>query len=158
MNTLSILKAQTRTSRERIAELALKNAAQADRIPAGWNNNIRWHVGHLVVVPRRLTSMQFGESLGVPEEYNKWFGRDTSPRTWGNDPVPPLEQLVAELVPSVGRAFADMEPRLQQLFPKPMVTVTGFTLSNPAEALMMSQVHDGIHWGMLLALARALKG
>ncbi|MEO8376707.1 MAG: DinB family protein [Candidatus Sumerlaeota bacterium] len=157
MNTLDILKTQTRVGRERIAELALKNGADADRIPSGWNNNLRWHVGHLVIVPRRLTSMQFGEPLMMPEDYNKWFGRDSSPRSWGNDPVPLLEQLTAELISAMDAVFADMERRLLQPYPKPMVTVTGFTLKNPADALMMNVIHDGIHWGMMLSMARALK-
>ncbi len=157
MDTFSIVKEQTIVARGKIADLARAHGADADRIPAGWNNNVRWHVGHLVVTPRRLTALLLGEELGLPAEYSKWFAKGTSPSDWGDDAVPPLEQLLGELSSETERVFADMEPRLAEAFPRSYGTTLGTVLKTPADGLTMSFIHDGIHVGLLLALARALK-
>ncbi len=152
------LKSQTLTAREKIAGFARANAAKADVIPAGWNNNIRWHIGHLVVTPRRLTSLMLGEPLSLPEAYNGWFAKGTSPRDWGTAPVPPLEQLIGEMRTEMEKVFAEMQPRFAMSFPKAYETSVGIMLHSPGDALMMNYMHDGIHLAMLLALGRALKG
>ena len=152
------LTSQTLAVRTKMAGFARANAAHADRIPAGWNNNLRWHIGHLVVTPQRLTYGVMGEAVRVPEAYNGWFMKGTGPRDWGNAPVPPLEQLIEEMTAESEKLFADMEPRLRLPYKQPYETSVGIVLHNPADSLLMSYMHDGIHLGMLLALGRALKG
>ncbi len=156
MDTFSILKEQTFVARGKIATLATAHSSRADHIPPGWNNNVRWHVGHLITTPRRLTSLLLGEDMAIPEEYSTWFAKGTSPRDWGSDPVPTLPELVAELSAETRRVFSDMENRLSDSFPKPYETSLGVVLKTPADGLTMSFIHDGIHVGLLLALGRAL--
>lgn len=157
MSQFETLKSQTMITRGKIASLARANSARADVIPAGWNNNLRWHIGHLVVTPRRLTSLMLGEPLGLPEEYNAWFAKGTGPRDWGSAPVPPLEQLVAEMTTEMDKVFAEMAPRLSERYPQDYETTVGIVLRSPGDGLTMSFLHDGIHLGLLLALNRALK-
>lgn len=131
-------------------------AEQLDATPPGWSSTLRWQVGHLVVTPRRLTFLLLNEPLGLPEDYNRWFAKDTSPANWGNDPVPPAEQLLDEMVSDIREVVEQMRPRWDEPFPKPYTTSTGAVLRTPGESLWFSLVHDGIHLGLMRGSLRAL--
>lgn len=157
MVSYETLLSQTKIARAKIAGLAKAHAAKADVVPPGWNNNVRWHVGHLVTTPHRLTSLMLGEPMGIPDSYNAWFAKGTSPKDWGGAAVPSLEQLAAEMDSEIEKVFAAMKPRWNEPFPKEYETSVGIVLRTPGDGLTMSYLHDGIHLGLLLALARALK-
>lgn len=129
---------------------------KTDVIPGGWNNNARWHAGHLIVTPLLLTYGISKQPLPVAEEYRRWFAKGTTPRDWGNDSVPAFGQLVDELAPTMSRLFEEWRDRMNEPYPEPYTTSLGVVLRTPGEALQFSAVHDGIHLGMLLALRRAL--
>src|SRR4249920_2544294 len=81
---------------------------KADIIPPTWKNNVRWHVGHLIVVPQMLTYGLLREPLKVPAEFKTWFAKGTSPREWGSDAVPGYEELVNQFLPATEALFADL--------------------------------------------------
>jgi hypothetical protein len=148
---------QTLTLRRTLVKKMQTLADKADVIPPGWNNNLRWHAGHLVVTPRNLTHGIAGEPLGVPAEYRIWFGKGSSPREWGNAPIPSYAQLLDEMVSQAEAHFAVLAKRdLTVPFANAYPTTPGIVLETPAQALVFSFMHDGIHLGMVLALARAL--
>lgn len=151
-----VLKEQTTAYRAAIAKLLESMAPNADRIPAGWNNNARWHAGHLITTPRLLTLGLMKEDIGVPAEYRTWFAKGSSPANWAGQPVPSFEALVGQVVATTEEVFQKMEGRMDAAFPAPYTTSVGVVLTNPGEALTFSLGHDGIHLGMLLSLRRAL--
>lgn len=158
MGPLETLKTQNFQARKAIARLARDHEPQGDVIPPGWRNNLRWHVGHLVLVPHRLTFGLLGEPLLIPEEYTGWFTIGTSPADWADpDAVPPLGQLAEELTSTIGPVHELCLHRPDVGYTKPIITAAGLTISNPAEALAMIHHHDGIHLGMMLALLGCLK-
>jgi len=153
----SYLKDQTLAVRRMIAGASEPLKAKADHIPPTWSNNLRWHLGHLVVTPRLLTYGLFKEPLGVDEKYRAWFAKGSSPANWkGGDELPSVDHLVGEIVVSIDELFDAMAPRLDTAYPEAYTTSVGVVLTNPREALSFSLMHDGIHLGLLLALRRAL--
>ena len=157
MIVIDTLRAQTLGFRKAIAGMLREDADRADEIPPNWNNNLRWHAGHLIVTPRLLTFGLAGEPLGVPEDYRKWFAKGSGPRGWGNDPVPPFVELVDALVASIETIFQSMNGRMERPFPQPYTTSLGIVLSTPAESLNFSLAHDAMHLGMVMALRRELR-
>ena len=156
MPDIKTLVAQTLAIRSRCVELAEACADRADVIPAGWNNNMRWHIGHLVQTPRLLTLGLLGEDLGVPDEFKGWFRKGTTPREWGNAEIPSLAELNAQIEPTIHFVVEKVADRMDQRFREPYPTSAGALLSTPGEALLFSFAHDGIHLGSMLALRRAL--
>lgn len=155
--TLATLQEQSTLLRSMCIKIAESEAARGDVIPAGWNNNIRWHIGHLITTPRVLTFDLFKEELGMPAGYRAWFGKGSSPKDWGGAAIPALEELAEELLASTAEVFKAMAGREEEPFPQPYKTSVGVILHTPIEALAFSQGHDGIHLGMLMALARAVR-
>jgi hypothetical protein len=130
----------------------------ADTIPPTWHNNARWHAGHLLITPCMITYGIMKEPLPLPAEYRQWFAKGSSPAGWENpEAMPGFIDLVDDIVPSAGRLFDDLKPRLEEPFIEPYATSAGPVLRTPAEALNFSLAHDGIHLGMLMALVRALQ-
>jgi hypothetical protein len=156
MSDWTVLKNRMVATRDSLADLLAGEAHRGDVIPPTWNNNLRWHVGHLVTSPYILTHGLFGEPLPLPSEYRKWFARGTSPREWGDAPVPRYEVLLAQLTEAVPALFSAFEDRATEPFPKPYTTSLGIELVTPEDALSFSLIHDGLHYGMIQALKRAL--
>ena len=127
-----------------------------DVIPKGWSNNARWHVGHLIITPQRLTHKQLHEPVAVSENYHKWFARDSSPDSWNGDKVPAMEFLLEELLPSTEALFESMIGRWTEQYSQPMHTSSGAILNTPGEALTFNIAHDGIHLGYIYALRHSL--
>jgi len=146
----------TRLHRIAIADILRSMKGREDTIPPGWNNNARWHAGHLVLTPHLLTLGRLGEPLVVPSEYRTWFAKGTSPADWKGASIPDFEDLVDQIVPSALKLMEDLRTRLEAPYPDPYTTTVGAKLSCPLEALTLSATHDGIHLGLLLALRRNL--
>lgn len=159
MISLDTLTDQTLGTRQAIVKL-LKTVPieQSDTVPPTWHNNARWHAGHLLITPCLLTYGIMQEPLPVPEEYRAWFAKGTSPEAWDNpEAIPGYIDLVDDIVPLSGRLFDDLRDRMDTQFIEPYTTSVGIVLKTPAEALNFSLLHDGIHFGSLLALVRALQ-
>ncbi len=129
---------------------------QWESVPSGWSNNARWHMGHLIITPQRLTYGQFQEPVAVPEEYQKWFARGSSPASWGDDVLPEMGSLLDEMISSIEPLFESMTGRWNEPYSQPMVTSSGAILHTPGEALTFNTAHDGIHLGYLYGLRHAL--
>jgi hypothetical protein len=158
MTNIQTIASQNRIVRQK-AEMILRSISEqsADKIPANWNNNARWHAGHLVVTPRLITYGLLGKPLGVPEEYRKWFGKGSSPSSWQNENPPSFEELISQIVSSTDSLYEELSDLLEVPYAKPYTTSLGAVLHYPGESLMFSMVHDGIHVGLLLALKRDIQ-
>jgi hypothetical protein len=156
MQSWGSLRERSVTFRAALAELVAGEAHRADIIPPTWNNNLRWHVGHLVTSPHILTHGLMGEPLPLPAEFRGLFARGTGPRGWGDAPIPSFESLVTRMTGVIPELFDAFESRAKDAFPKPYTTSVGIVLRTPVDALEFSMVHDGIHYGMIEALRRGL--
>lgn len=151
-----IVHEQTMAVRAMILKQAREIESRADERPPTWNNNLRWHIGHLVVTPRLLTFGLMDKPLGVPADYRTWFAKGTSPAGWQGADVPPIGQLLDEMIGLQDELFREVTPHELEPFSTPYQTSLGAVLRTPGESLTFSQTHDGIHLGMIFALKRAL--
>lgn len=160
METIEIVREQTLILRKALAKRLAAFSHQADDQPPTWNNNLRWHAGHLVTTVALLAYRPLGEPLPIPDQYPGWFRRDTSPLSWhGSEAyIPPFDQLLEEMISVPERIFDDFANRpVIPEFPEPLTVTIGATFRNSLEALIFSQTHDGIHAGLCFALIRAIE-
>lgn len=157
MTDLNVLKEQTLLVRKLICTLVEPLADRADETPPGWKNNLRWHLGHLVLTPRLLTHSLRGEPTGLSEDYRRLFMKGTTPLEWKAErELPSMETLREEMIGKTEELFATMAPVLDEPFRHVYTTTPGVVLHNASEGLLFSYFHDGIHLGLILALKRAL--
>lgn len=158
MSDWNVLQNRITAMRGALSSLLEGEGYRADVIPPTWNNNLRWHVGHLVTSPYILTWGLLGEPLPIAPEYRSWFARGTGPRAWGDAQIPPYEVLLGELTGALPAILSAFEDRAQEPFPTPYTTSLGIELRTPADALEFTLIHDGLHYGSIQALKRGLDG
>ncbi|MGG2196737.1 DinB family protein [Paenibacillus validus] len=130
-----------------VAELSEKTA---DVVPNGFNNNIRWHLGHILTTQERLAFRLLGEPLELPEELTSLFVNGTKPADWQTSP-PDLAALRQLLEEQPKRHRQRLQGRLND-----KLTVAFKEFTRLDEVLMFSIGHEATHAGYIMALKKAV--
>ncbi|OZM56309.1 hypothetical protein CIB95_12910 [Lottiidibacillus patelloidae] len=126
----------------------------ADQIPTGFNNNIRWNLGHIYVSLDNLLYSHLGEEPEISDDYFNMFHFNTSPADWKDKP-PTLEELKEKLVSQEKRIKETFTGRLNEQGEKPF-NLGVVQLDSLAEVLNFALWHEGTHRGTIIAIKRAL--
>lgn len=119
------------------------------QIPAGFDNNIAWNLGHIIVTQQALHYTLSGLATAVTKAEVAMYKTGTSPADWSVDPdIPHLLTLLAGLP---HKLQADYEADQFQRF-RAYRTSTGIHLESLADALAFNNFHEGLHLGTILAL------
>ena len=138
-------------NRERTLELIdSTDPALLQVIPDGFNNNLHWHIGHILTTQERLAFRFIGEKLELEESLMNCFVNGTKPADW-TEGVPEVSQLIPLLREQPGRIRSRLAGKLNQSITIPFKDFT--TLS---EVLLFSLSHEGLHQGYMMALRRAV--
>ncbi|MEH7109149.1 DinB family protein [Bacillus sp. JJ1764] len=127
----------------------------ADIMPKGFNNTIRWNVGHILIVQDQLASNFAGLTQQLSQEFVTLFGNRTKPSEWQVEP-PTLQTLTYELKKQTAYIKESLGNRLQEKSKKPYVRL-GFRMETIGEILTFSLHHEGMHTGVIYAIQRAIE-
>lgn len=122
----------------------------ADFIPKGFNNNIRWNLGHIYLDQLLWIQHLTKEKIDMPEGISDWFNFGTSPATWTTNPpsLETLKMLLAEQPKYIRDHFGD---RLEEEFPE---TESG--MHTIAQVLVRTIYHEGIHLAAISSIRKFL--
>ena len=122
-------------------------------IPAGFNNNILWNLGHVAVTQQLLHYGLSRLPLNVPDELVTQCRKGSSPADWERPPdLGDIQRLLIELPRQLE---ADLAAGRFTEF-RPYMTSVGVELADLETALVFNQYHEGLHTGSILALRKAL--
>lgn len=122
---------------------------QANQIPKGFRNSIRWNLGHILTVQNLLLQNYGGAAIEMPSHYVDLFAPGTKPADWKND-VPTLEELKQRLEEQPAKLKNILTGKLDNEAAKPFRTYT--TIS---EILIFTLYHEGLHTGAIKGLKNA---
>jgi hypothetical protein len=130
----------------------------ADRIPAGFRNNIRWHLGHIYFVTEYLALSQLKLPLHLPEGFTDRFvsGKsplDTYPASLPNPTLPELKTLLTEQLDRIRKQYP--MDRLNENVAA-INTSTGLARVTPEQSLRYNLYHEGLHFATLSTYKRLL--
>ncbi|WNQ11868.1 DinB family protein [Paenibacillus aurantius] len=141
---LDFVRSQTLKAMQGITE------EEADRIPEGFRNNLRWQFGHIYVVLERHAFQYIGLPLHLPEGYKEQFEYNTSPLTRPESVrVPALPEIEGLMKEQVGRIREALGGRMQEEVPEPYRTSSGALLKTPEDFLSLDLYHEGMHFGVI---------
>ena len=129
------------------------NESQADTVPEGFNNNIRWNLGHVYLSQERFAFAFAQEPMVVPDGFLELFGRDSKPSEWKVQP-PTLPALIQLLEDQTSRIEDKLNSRLDEVVSKPLIMPSGLILKTIAEYLTFSMYHEGMHVQTIRMLKR----
>ncbi|MDQ7092747.1 DinB family protein [Desulfosporosinus sp. PR] len=118
--------------------------SQADNVPSGFNNNIRWNLGHVYLVQERFAFGFTEIPMQLPEGFMDLFGKDTKPSDWKVQP-PTVAELLRLLEDQTKRIQEKLGNRLDEVLAKPWTMPSGLTLKTAREFLTFSMYHEGMH-------------
>ena len=146
MDSINILIQDRHLIQQAVAGLS---AQQLLTIPSGFDNNIAWNLGHIIVVQQLLHYRLCGLEMAVSGEQIAMFKTGTSPADWPTEPdLVPLMALLPELPQKL---LADYQTDRFGDF-TPFTTSTGVYLETLEDAIAFNNFHEGLHLGFILAL------
>lgn len=123
------------------------------KIPEGFNNNIWWNIAHVVVTEQLLAYGMSGLPLNIEDTFVAKFRKGTTPDGTATDAeIKKIEELMFSLPK---QTKIDYESGLFKEFNE-YTTSLNVTLTNIEDAIEFNTFHEGLHFGSILALRRAL--
>lgn len=128
---------------------------QLNTIPEGYNNNILWNIGHIIVTEQLLVYKLSGLPMLINDELISKYMKGTKPEANASqDDVNELKQL---LFSTINRTAKDYTDGKFTSFQEYTLSTTGNVLTKVEEAIQFNLFHEGIHFGYIMALAKAVK-
>ncbi len=141
------------TRKNQLAAINGLTLEQLNVIPQGFNNNLMWNLGHVLVTQQILCYKMSGNPLNVSDEFVKSFAKGSLPSP--NFDNAHLQQIKKDSQRLVDQLEADYNSGLFKKFDT-YPTSYGYELNSIEEAITFNNVHEGVHLGYLMALKRAV--
>lgn len=119
--------------------------------PEGFNNNILWHIGHVLTVTEQFMFGFPKKTTFLPENYVELFGNGTKPSNWNSEEVPQFEELVAQLKEQVVRLKEIPVESFEQVLKKPFLGLETY-----GELSQMALFHEAHHLGQIHSIQRVI--
>ncbi|GGA70982.1 DinB family protein [Ornithinibacillus halotolerans] len=125
---------------------------EAEKIPVGFNNNIRWNLGHIFLDQYLWVEALTNESSNVTRTFNEWFGFGTSPKNFAPE-TPSYFELKDLLLIQPTQLREKYGSRLEEEF-EPL-EMGMYTIE---QVLARTIYHEGLHAAAILYLKRFIRG
>ncbi len=125
-----------------LSALEATTEKQADVIPSGFKNSIRWNLGHILLSQENLLYSFVGENdkKSLPAHYGELFGFNTSPHTWKEETPPSLHELREELSAQTKRMKEAFSGRLGEEGQKPFTLGEKFSFTTLGRSFILCQL------------------
>lgn len=141
-----------RTSRKIYLDLFNNHTAeQLNMVPAGFNNNIVWNIGHVIVAQQSLIYKGSGLPMYVPDAMFDAYKPGTKPTGFiAQDAINELKEIMTSLVE---KTEADLRHNKFKIYNE-RTTGTGFHLTSLQDALLFNNYHEGLHLGYIMSIRK----
>lgn len=147
----AVLFEQLKTYRGELLNLAHGvTHSDAEIIPEGFNNNIRWNLGHVLVDQYLWIRALTKEEIPIPIIFNEWFGYGSDPSRFTNE-TPSFSELIPMLQQQPQIIQERYQDRMEEEFPP-----TEMGMCTVEQVLVRTIFHEGLHIGAIQALKRQL--
>lgn len=124
--------------------------SDAEIIPEGFKNNIRWNLGHVLVDQYLWIRALTKEEIPIPMIFNEWFGYGSDPSRFTNE-TPSFSELISMLQQQPQIIQKRYQDRMEEEFPP-----TEMGMYTVEQVLVRTIFHEGLHIGAIQALKRQL--
>ncbi|MDM1293652.1 DinB family protein [Sphingobacterium sp. N143] len=128
---------------------------QLNKIPAGFNNNIIWNFGHIVVSTQTLVYVRTGIKADTAwVKYNEDYKKDTKPTRFVEQAE--VDELKEIAIRSIEQIAVDYENGVFGAITSFSTSTYGYPLNTIEEVIALTSGHDNVHFGYAMAQRRCL--
>ena len=125
------------------------STAQLNEIPAGFNNNIIWNMGHLIAAQQGICYVRAGLKYHIEDQFFLSYKPGSRPDTFIDENA---IEIIKELLVSTLDVFnKDVELNAFVNYTS-WTTRFGAPINNIEDALAFLMLHEGLHTGYIMAL------
>lgn len=129
---------------------------QLNQIPEGFNNNLAWQLGHVIVSQQILCYKLAGKPFKIRETLIDRYKNGSKPENFID--TDEIDELKGYLISTIEQLEIDLtNGTFDQYTPYTVSTYAGFTLNNVQDALTFIVSHDGLHYGCSLIMRKLLR-
>lgn len=127
-------------------------AEQLNTIPAGFNNNIFWNVGHILSSTQLICYRRAGLSLPIEEKFVNPFLPNSKPGNFINRKD--IEAIKEMYISTITRLQTDYEKKIFENYTKSenIERYYGIEILTIDDAIEFLLYHEGYHNGKIIAL------
>ena len=126
---------------------------QINKIPDGFSNNLIWNFAHIIVTQQLLCYKLAGQEMIVSNEMVEAFRKGSKPEVVYDEAY--YKDLISLSAKTIARLKEDYKNGLFSGY-KEYPTSYGVTLNGIEDAISFNNVHEGHHFGTVLALRKFL--
>lgn len=124
---------------------------QLNKIPTGFNNNIAWNFGHIVVTQQLLCYTLAGAVPRIDQSLIDKYRKGTKPESFiDSDEIELLKNFSMSLIDELEK---DIKTNMFDNY-KPYPTSYGVELSSIEDAVNFFPVHEAMHYGVALTIKK----
>ena len=141
-----------KTSRQLYADFFDSHTlGQLNKIPQGFNNNLIWNIGHIIVSQQSLIYKSSEVPMRIEDDLFERYKPGTKPTgTVSQDEASELKNLLTSLVEQTEK---DFHSHKFTVFNE-RTTLTGFNLASLKDAFEFINYHEGIHLGYMMSIRK----
>jgi len=124
---------------------------QLNKIPAGFNNNLIWNIGHIIVAQQLLVYKLSGLPLMIADEMVEKYKNGSKPEQEVTQAE--LDEMIKLLLTTIDKTTADYNNGVFMKYHE-YTTSIGFSLKNAEEAITYNNFHEGLHVGIMMTLRK----
>lgn len=144
----------TRTSRKVLATFLEKHSLEElNKIPDGFNNNLIWNIGHIIVVQQMIIYKLSGLPMMVSDEMVEKYKKGTKPET--DAAQAEVDEMQSLLFETINQTKADYNSKVFKTYQE-FTTMVGFTIKNAEDAMSFNYYHEALHLGMMMSIRKFL--
>ncbi|MGB1248209.1 MAG: DinB family protein [Chitinophagales bacterium] len=125
--------------------------AQLNEIPAGYNNNLAWHLGHLVVTQQLLCYKLSGNSSTIQDVIIDKYRKGTTPKE--NVSQEEIDWIKEKLLTTVDEMQVDYDNNIFDKF-KEYPTSYNITLRSIEDSIRFNTLHEALHFGNIISMRK----
>lgn len=124
---------------------------QLNKVPAGFNNNIIWNLGHLVATQQGVCYRRAGIDMRIDDSYFAMYKPESKPERFISETE--LETIKQLMFSTLDQFEADLKTTLFDNY-IPWTTRYNVAVDNIRDAVTFLPFHEGLHMGYVMALKR----
>lgn len=124
---------------------------QLNKVPEGFNNNLIWNIGHVVVVQQLLIYKLSGLQPIISTELISKYSKGTKPETYATQEE--IDEIKNLLFKTIDQTKNDFESSIFKNYHE-FTNDLGFTLRSAADAISFNNFHEAVHLGMMMSIRK----